>query len=398
MAILIESLLIVIPMIGMITGPSVSTTILLFLFTCLYMIQKQMSVTIQYTRLEIACVIWLIASCFWSIDLLHSLFSILKVLSLVIITYILILNKEVVIAKINFSTISLCTSILLSILIFSIEDYSNGYINSCCKQIIYNKSHTTSFYLYYLNRGCNVLALFAWFVIALLIKRCHSVIALVIYIVTLYTLFLSDSLASFVGFVLSGLVFSITQYWPFNTPKLLSFCLIICSILFIVGVYGIDPKEVSNNQVKSFPISAKHRLFIWNFTLNKIFKKPFTGYGFNSSKKIKLTTQDFMEYNNLKLSLLPLHPHNHLLQIILETGIIGFILYLSLITKYLSRWHVYFSKDTTDNMLNIRSAGYACFCTFFVISMISFNMWQSWWICCYLWITLLFCLLTSKPK
>lgn len=57
-------------------------------------------------------------------------------------------------------------------------------------------------------------------------------------------------------------------------------------------------------------------------------------------------------------------------------------------------------KNNPDKIIigNIRAAGYACFSTFFIISMISFNMWQSWWLCCYLWIATLFCLLVSDKN
>ena len=157
----------------------------------------------------------------------------------------------------------------------------------------------------------------------------------------------------------------------------------------------MQPRELSNNQVKLAPISAKHRLFIWNFVVKKSIERPFVGYGFNSSRKIKLAAEDFIKYDNLLLSPLPMHPHNNLLQIILETGIIGLVLYLALAAKYLNRWNLCFKTAITPNILNIRAAGYACFSTFFIISIVSFNMWQSWWLCCYLWIATLFSLIIS---
>lgn len=394
MTILIQSLLIIIPIIGLIAGLSLSFTIPLFLLACLYKIKDQANFSLKHAKIEICFTIWLTLSCFWSIDILNSMFSFLKTFSVVLVVYILISNKDVLIPKISLPTFSLFTAILASIALFYFEYYSDGYISSSFREIV-QKKRDSSFYLHYLDRGCTLLALFAWFVIAVLIKHYKNILALIIYIVTAYTLYLSDSLASFVGFALSGLVFIITRYWPFNNPRILSAILIICSVLFISGIYAMQPRELSDNQAKSLPISAKHRLFIWDFAFEKLAEKPFVGYGFNSSRKIKLAEKDFIEYENLKLSPLPLHPHNNLLQIMLETGIIGLILYLSLAAKYLNSWNLCFKRAITPNILNIRVAGYACFSTFFIISMISFNMWQSWWLCCYLWIATLFCLLIS---
>lgn len=397
MTILIQSLLIIIPTIGLIAGLSLSFTIPLFLLCCLYIVKDKAVISLKNTKIEVIFIIWLFLSCLWSIYPIDSLFNFLKTFSIAIVVFILIRNKDILTSKIHLHTFSLLVTILASITLFYFEYYSDGYISSSFREIVQKKSDT-KFYLDYLNRGCTLLALFAWFIIAILIKQYKNALALALYILTAYTLYISDSLAAFVGFTISGLVFITTKSWPFNNPKILSAIFIICSVLFISEIYIMQPKELSENHAKSLPMSAKHRLFIWNFTFEKITEKPFFGYGFNSSRNIKVTEKDFIDYNEEKLHPLPLHPHNNLLQIMLETGIIGLAFYLGLAVKYLNNWNAYFKKATTPNILNIRAAGYACFSTFFIISMISFNMWQSWWLCCYLWIATLFCLLVSDKN
>lgn len=394
---LIQSLLIIIPITGLIAGLSLSFTIPLFLLCCLYIIKDNAVFSLKNAKIEVFFIIWLFLSCLWSIYPIDSLFNFLKTLSIAIVVFILIQNKDILISKVHLHTFSLLVTILASITLFYFEYYSNGYISSSFREIVQKKTDI-KFYLDYLNRGCTLLALFAWFIIALLIRQYKNALALAIYIITAYTLYISDSLAAFVGFGVSGLVFITTKSWPFNNPKILSAILIICSVLFISEIYIMQPKELLENYAKSLPMSAKHRLFIWNFTFEKITEKPFFGYGFNSSRNIKVTEKDFIDYKEEKLHPLPLHPHNNLLQIMLETGIIGLVFYLILAIKYLNNWNACFKMATTPNILNIRAAGYACFSTFFIISMISFNMWQSWWLSCYLWIATLFCLLINDKN
>ncbi len=392
---IIQTCLVIIPLLGLVAGLSLSVTIPIFLLACLYTIKNKAEINLKHSKIEICFTIWLLLSCFWSINLLSSLSAFLKTFSVALVVFILISNREFIKSTRLIPSSKLYIALTFSIALFYFEYFTNGLINSTFRELVQKKADTT-FYLYYLDRGCSLLALFSWLVIAVLIKENRNTFAILAYIATILTLYLSDSLSAFIGFLVAGIIFIITKFWPFHNPRILSSILIICSILFIFGANSIEPRELSDNQAKSLPISAKHRLFIWDFALDKVAKKPFNGYGFNSSRNIKTTKQDFIQYEDLELNPLPLHPHNNLIQILLETGIVGFILYLLLATKYLVRWNLYFKKATTTNILNLRSAGYACFSTFFVISMISFNMWQSWWLCSYLWIATLFCFLVNN--
>jgi O-antigen ligase len=397
MTIFIQTFLIIIPLIGLIAGLSLGVLIPIFLLACLHLVKDQAKINLKHSKLEIYFTIWLILSCFWSIDILNSLFSFLKIFTFALVVHVLISNKDLISSKFELIPTRLSSTLIASILLFYFEYFTNGLISRSFGEISQGESDPI-FYLHRLDRGCALIALFSWLVIAALIRARQNIIAILIYIVTAYTLYISDSLSAFVGFSISGIIFIITKFWPFHNPKIISSVLVICSILFVSGIYFMEPREISDNQAKSLPISAKHRLFIWDFALEKFQTKPFRGIGFNSSRKVQIDQNDLIEYENYKLSPLPSHPHNNLIQILLETGIIGFILYLALAAKYLIKWNSYFRNSTTPNMRNLRSAGYACFCTFFIISMISFNMWQSWWFYSYLWIATLFCFLIKEEE
>ncbi|MFK7973384.1 MAG: O-antigen ligase family protein [Rickettsiaceae bacterium] len=283
----------------------------------------------------------------------------------------------------------------MAMIIFLFEFLSDGYINSLFRREIQQKdSH--EFYLHYLNRGCSLLSLFAWFVLAALLRKKKYVLSALIYIVLLFVFAISDSLASFVGFIAAGLVFIATRYSFLSNPKLISVVLIISSLAFISLTFLMDPYKTSN-QNSFLPCSAKHRLFIWSFTAGKIAEKPIAGWGHGSSRMFQIPENNIITYEGYTFHPLPIHPHNNLSQILLENGIIGLFLYGALIIKYIFAWHKY-TKSKSSALLNIRSAGYAFFVSFFVISLIAFNMWQSWWLCSYLWVALLFCNIATKEK
>lgn len=96
-----------------------------------------------------------------------------------------------------------------------------------------------------------------------------------------------------------------------------------------------------------------------------------------------------INYNGEKWHPLPLHPHNNILQITLELGIIGLILFLCLVYKYLKQINNIKSS-------NFRAASYSCFINYYIIGMISYNIWQIWWISSGIWVLVLMKLLV-KP-
>ncbi len=274
---------------------------------------------------------------------------------------------------------ALILGILTAILLFFIEYSSHGFLTRTFK---------ASFGLYMLDRGCALLSITSWVAIIILLssgKRRH---ALMLYILVLYLLSISDSLASFLGFSIGGVIFILARLIKPIFFKLIAISLITGSLLFPVIATQIEPRDLSEKYLATQP-SAAHRLFIWHFVANKITLKPILGYGFASSKYIKVNNSKMINYNGEKWHPLPLHPHNNILQITLELGIIGLILFLCLVYKYLKQ-----ISNLENN--NFKAISYACFINYYIIGMISYNIWQIWWISSGIWVLVLIKLLV-KP-
>ncbi len=391
---LLQSLLVFIPISGLIAGLSLGITIPLFLAASLYLTKNQVKIHLIKFRLEIVFFTLLCTSSLWSTKPVASFVSFLSILSISIVIYILITNIDLLINKLRIKDTTLTIGLIGAILLFYIELISNGFISTLFRKTFQAKDNY-DFYLHYLDRGCALLALFTWVVIASLIGSKKNIQAVIVYFVVLFTLGISDNLAAFISFFVGGVVFLITSYRFFANPKLLSFLLISFTCIFISIIALINPYKLAE-KANFLPISAKHRLFIWDYSIQKIARKPFIGWGHGASRNFENADEDFIEYEGQKLSLFPTHPHNNIVQILLENGIIGLIIYLTLLCKYLFCWNQVFLRHQSKRLGNIRSTGFACFFSYLIISMISFNMWQNWFLCSYLWIALMLYFVTRR--
>ena len=116
-----------------------------------------------------------------------------------------------------------------------------------------------------------------------------------------------------------------------------------------------------------------HRLMIWSYVKEKILEKPLMGHGFFSSRNIDNEMRN--TESGTKYQLIPLHPHNSILQIWLELGFLGVVIFFSFIKLILDKIFYYIQIN--------RSVATIAFMTFFqvfTIGQISFGFWQSWWI------------------
>ena len=126
-------------------------------------------------------------------------------------------------------------------------------------------------------------------------------------------------------------------------------------------------------------MSWQHRLYIWDFTQGIIMKAPIFGYGMEASRHFPLPKTFLTFYQNKEPlspqaeSLLPLHPHNAFLQLWLELGSIGVLMFF-----FLGVWFV-FCMERRTNSIPMRALLGASFSATMVPSFVSFGLWQSWW-------------------
>jgi O-antigen ligase len=380
-------LIFLIPFIGLYSGLSAAVTIPVFACSCLFYIRKLLVFKIENHKLEITLILWVMVSCLWSINFVNSFFSALKFSTEFLLGILLIGNITKLDTNREKLERILIASLLASGIIFFIESLTGGKASIAFKELI-QKKETQVFLLHNLDRGMALLTLVSWVVISIFLKRGNRAAAFLLYFALLEGLSFSDNLAALVAHFIAGGVFLLTRLTILRNPKILSFLLLISSLSMIIFAFKINPLKISEkNEV--LPISAKHRLFIWNFVAKNSKEYPLLGIGFNSSKKFPVTDSQIIELFGQKLHPLPLHPHNNILQVYFELGAIGLILYLSLACKYLLIIGKNY-KTTSSRNKDLICSLYACFSVYFIIAMISYNVWQSWWLFSALWIAALY--------
>lgn len=120
----------------------------------------------------------------------------------------------------------------------------------------------------------------------------------------------------------------------------------------------------------NLPRSTYHRLLIWGFATERIAERPILGWGFNTSRAMP-GGQKNLDISEIAM---PLHPHNAALQWRLELGILGALFGAGLILVSTEMARRYAAGRVA------RAGAVAAIGATFVIAMISFGAWQTWWV------------------
>lgn len=227
------------------------------------------------------------------------------------------------------------------------------------------------------DRGTTVCVILLWSALCAWKRVTWNRYAIGLVVLAFVAVGLSYSMASKVALSAGLITAIVTWHFPRVTP-LIAGALMASTFLAMPLIGSAIPPPDITSQWPGLNVSAHHRLTIWRHVSLLIVQGPWTGYGLESSRVFGDKTAIMVELPGQSPSveeLLPLHPHNAALQIYLELGFIGAALaaiFILIIFNRISRSNVS-HKAKAIMMATLVSA--------LIIAMVSYGIWQTWWLC-----------------
>ena len=201
-------------------------------------------------------------------------------------------------------------------------------------------------------------------------------------------------LGIFIGIFLCFILFCLKKLKVLYKLKYFLLTISVCiSIILSFLFYKNLPSKFDQNSVAKFEFKIPtnlidhHRQFVWGFSIQKFIIKPLFGYGQDSSNFIDGSQVDIGSKYTGDMNFIPSHPHNFLIEILLETGIFGTISFILLIYIINARvWKLHQSLKFKLHLIFLNSF-------FWGSSLVNFSFWLGWWQASYF---LLLSLIASK--
>ena len=225
------------------------------------------------------------------------------------------------------------------------------------------------------NRGATILSLATVPAAVLFWMRGRRLAAAFLVLLVALAVVSTVNLSSKTGLAV-GLACAVAAWYrPRALARLLAIVL-VASFFVVPPLARVIPEPQRVWEALPINASLHHRLTIWRFAAERIGEAPVFGWGMNAARSIpggkdrielRRTDPGSGEVETVEEELLPLHPHNAVLQIWLELGAIGAALAASVLLLLVRR------AGSDPAML-------ACIATAAAISSVSYGIWQSWWL------------------
>jgi len=192
-----------------------------------------------------------------------------------------------------------------------------------------------------------------------------------LYVPIIVMLFLVESQSAQIA-ALSGVLFfflfPFAQRWAWGMLYILLAVGCLSAPFAIQKIYQQLPDTVQDAPLLHEAYVGS-RIEIWDFISRKALDKPIIGHGIEFTRDYEdfETKGRFLESNRI------LHPHNAVLQIWIELGLLGIMAFLVLAALFSIR--IYHIEDD-----RIRRASLSIASVFFLVTTFSYGLWQGWWL------------------
>lgn len=239
---------------------------------------------------------------------------------------------------------------------------------------------TRTMNLFELNRASSVISMLVWIAVIPVWRRFGWRGAVIFVLVSGFAISQLQPGSPFFAICAGAAMFALAWFRPRFAMMALLFA-VVASLLVIPFIPNLQP--ILTDLIGSLGLSEfslHHRMAIWQFASEHSMSRPFAGWGLDSSRLIGVgqvaTVNDAPNLGSRSVDILPLHPHNALLQAWLELGVLGALILAALFASVV----VAIQRNMPGRLE--RAAAYATFTAVFINAELSFGIWQGWWISC----------------
>jgi exopolysaccharide production protein ExoQ len=308
-----------------------------------------------------ALLVWATISATWSVDPEHSLLVAARLAGLFAAGVALMAAADALVCP---RRLLLCFYIgfALALVLTLIQFATDG--------VLTRPFVTRGFFAPQLNQASNTLAILVLPTSAILICCGRARVSLVLSAATLLIIYglvgTAAKTALSVGILLAALVYVSPRHIA-RLAAILSVLIITTAPLTFARLARLEGITEAAEGVK---FSAWHRLMIWSFAGDRIAERPLSGWGLDTARAIPGADGPVYEGRVW----LPLHPHNAAIQLWLELGVPGAVLFALIVA-----WLWLDLAAAPWPRLFTAAAG-ASLTTAFVAAIGAYGIWQEWWI------------------
>ncbi|MBT5299746.1 MAG: O-antigen ligase family protein [Rhodospirillaceae bacterium] len=210
-------------------------------------------------------------------------------------------------------------------------------------------------------------------------------------IVALYLIYNRAAMAGFMG---AGLTVVTAMVYRFSLRRALPYALALIVIVAGIVVWLKLTRYVPDH-AGEYPLPLWlldfERQAIWGFVFNVFTEHPFIGIGINTVNFIPGADTLIPATNDTPI--IPSHPHNWAIEILAETGLIGFVpFFLAVIYGFYCLCRLYRRSGSPVILAAIAAYG-----GYWASGLFNFSYWSAWWQVSYLVITAI-CISTANEK
>jgi O-antigen ligase len=233
-----------------------------------------------------------------------------------------------------------------------------------------------------LDRGAVIASLVAWVPIAFLVTRGRIAAAICIFVVTLAVLASLAALGARIGFIIATCAFAAAWWRPRIAATALAVGFAVLTAVFPLITPSRDGFLWLAEQAPWLKLSIFHRLIIWRFAADRIAEHPLLGWGMDTSRSMPGGNTEIHAYMDLPKvfsglyfsgTVMPLHPHDAILQSWLELGAVGAALGAAVFV-----WIAVRAATPEPTSPAARSAQIAVLTAAISPLLLSFGVWQPW--------------------